>query len=227
MITVHYLEHSRAHRILWLLEELGLSYEVKTYKRGADMHAPAALKAVHPLGKSPVIEDDGRIFAESGAIIEYLIDTYGADTNGKTILRPAPGSDAFLRYRYWLHYAEGSAMPLLVMKLVFSRLSRQMPFLLRGLAKRISDGVCGKMIDPQIGEHLAFWQAELRKDGYFAGPDFTAADIAMSFPVESVLSISGDTGDVTILRSYLSTIRARPAYQRALQRGGAYMFAKT
>ncbi|OLP49244.1 glutathione S-transferase family protein [Allorhizobium taibaishanense] len=225
MITVHYLEHSRAHRILWLLEELGVPYDMKTYKRLPDMRAPEALKAVHPLGKSPVIEDRGRIIAESGAIIEYLIDTYGS-TEKAPALRPSPQSEAFERYRYWSYYAEGSAMPILFIKLIFSRVHKQAPFLLRGLARRICDGISASFADPQIREHLAFWQAELKRTGYFAGNDFTAADIAMSFPVEAALSVPGDTGDISVLREYIEKIRSRPAYQRALERG-AYRFSKT
>eukprot|EP01035_Chromulina_nebulosa_P060756 gene60755-biopygen44041 len=120
MITVHYLDNSRAHRILWLLEELGLDYEVKIYHRGPDYRGPETLKAVHPLGKSPVIEDKGKVIAESGAIMEYLVGTYGGES-----LRPGEGTDERLRYIYWMHYAEGSAMPLLVMKLIFARIPGQ------------------------------------------------------------------------------------------------------
>ncbi|MGV8939481.1 MAG: glutathione S-transferase family protein [Allorhizobium sp.] len=221
MITVHYLENSRAHRILWLLEELGVAYEVVNYKRSPDMRAPDALKRIHPLGKSPVIEDNGKVIAESGAIIEYLIDTYGDDH-----LRPPQGSDARLRYRYWLHYAEGSAMPLLVMKLIFSKLPGQMPFILKPLAALISKGVSARLLDPQLDDHVAFWNTELSRDGWFAGPDFTGADIAMSFPIEAGLTRIETKGDLSALHSYLAAIRARPAYQRALQRGGAYRYAE-
>lgn len=219
MITVHYLENSRAHRILWLLEELGLEYEVKTYKRAPDMRAPASLKTVHPLGKSPVIEDKGRVIAESGAIIEYLVDAYGGEA-----LRPAIGTDERLRYTYWLHYAEGSAMPLLLLKLLFSRLPQQMPLLLRPVAGLISKGVSAKLIDPQLADHVAFWESELARDGWFAGKAFSAADIAMSFPVEAGMTRI-KVGETAALRRYMAAIRARPAYQRALTRGGAYVYA--
>lgn len=222
MITVHYLENSRAHRVLWLLEELELPYDVKTYKRGPDMRAPASLKAVHPLGKSPVIEDQGRIYAESGAIIEYLVDTYG-----KGRLKPAAGSDAHARYVYWLHYAEGSAMPLMVMKLIFTRLPAQMPFFLRGVAKMISKGVCGKLIDPQLSDHVALWEKELARDGFFAGSELTGADIAMSFPVEAGMTRVDGLPPVPAIRHWLEKIRTRPAYQRALQRGGAYAYSES
>ncbi|MCM2471883.1 glutathione S-transferase [Rhizobium sp. CG5] len=219
MITVHYLENSRAHRILWLLEELGLEYEVKTYKRAPDMRAPASLKTVHPLGKSPVIEDKGRVIAESGAIIEYLVDAYGGEA-----LRPALRTDERRRYTYWLHYAEGSAMPLLLLKLLFSRLPQQMPLLLRPVAGLISKGVSAKLIDPQLADHVAFWESELARDGWFAGKAFSAADIAMSFPVEAGMTRI-KVGETAALRRYMAAIRARPAYQRALTRGGAYVYA--
>jgi glutathione S-transferase len=207
MITVHYLDNSRAHRILWLLEELGLEYAVKTYHRAPDMRAPESLKAVHPLGKSPVIEDGGRVVAESGAIIEYLVDTYGAGKN----LKPAAGSDAALRYTYWLHYAEGSAMPLLLLKLIFLRLPGQLPFFLRPVASLIATGVQKKLVDPQLADHLAFWNAEL----------------AMSFPVEAGLTRMEAMGDVSAVRRYMEAIRARPAYQRALAKGGQYDYARS
>lgn len=221
MITVHYLNNSRAHRILWLLEEMGLPYEVKTYQRGPDMRAPGSLKAVHPLGKSPVIEDEGRIIAESGAIIEYLVDTYCVGQS----LRPLPGTDEALRYRYWLHYAEGSAMPLLLLKLLFLRLPGQLPVFLRPFGKMIASGVQAKLVDPQLADHLAFWNAELARDGWFAGGDFSAADIAMSFPVEAGMTRMSAMGEVQAVRRYLEAIRARPAYQRALVRGGQYDYA--
>ncbi|NTE86899.1 glutathione S-transferase family protein [Agrobacterium rubi] len=222
MITVHYLENSRAHRILWLLEELGLDYEVKTYARGPDMRAPKSLKAVHPLGKSPVIEDGGTVYAESGAIIEYLIDTYGQGA-----FRPQQGTDAYRRYVYWLHYAEGSAMPLLLLKLLFSRIPGQVPFFLRPVAQLISKGVSSKLIDPQLADHAAYWEAELTKDGLFAGSELTGADIAMSFPVEAAMSRAAGAAERPAIRRFLETIRARPAYQRALKKGGAYVFSQS
>ena len=223
MIVVHYLENSRAHRILWLLEELGVPYDINVYRRGSDMRAPASLKAVHPLGKSPVIED-GKVIAESGAIIEYLIDTYGGETS-----RPVAGSDERLRYTYFLHYAEGSAMPLLVMKLVFAKLPSQVPFFVRPFAALIAKGAAKSFIDPQLEDHVAFWESELARDGYFAGAEFSAADIAMSFPLEAAMSRmeQGRERPLSAVRRYLEAIRARPAYQRALARGGAYSYATT
>jgi glutathione S-transferase len=222
MIIVHYLDNSRAHRILWLLEELGLDYQVKVYHRTKDYQAPKELKVVHPLGKSPVIEDGGRMIAESGAIMEYLIETYGGEG-----LRPAAGTEERLRYRYWMHYAEGSAMPLLVMKLIFARIPGQVPFLIRPVAKMISRGVSRKLLDPQLTDHLDLWMAEVGKDGWFAGRDFSAADIAMSFPVEAGLTRISAGKDTSPLRDWIERIRARPAYQRALTRGGEYGYAKS
>lgn len=223
MIIVHYLENSRTHRILWLLEELGVPYDINVYRRGADMRAPASLKAVHPLGKSPVIEDGGKEIAESGAIMEYLIDTYGGQE-----LRPPAGTDERLRYTYFLHYAEGSAMPLLVMKLVFAKLPSQVPLLLRPIAALIAKGAGSKFLDPQLKDHVAFWESELGRDGYFAGASFTAADIAMSFPIEAGMSRFGEQATALPgIRSFLAAIRARPAYRRALTRGGAYDYAET
>lgn len=224
MIVVHYLENSRAHRILWLLEELGLSYEVVEYRRGADMRAPKSLKAIHPLGKSPVIVDDDTVIAESGAIIEYVLDTYGGD-----FLRPEAGTEARRRYTYFLHYAEGSAMPLLVMKVVFSKLPGQVPFLIRPFASLISAAAAKRFIDPQLKDHVALWETTLASGGYFAGTAFSAADIAMSFPVEAAMSgaQAGEAGSDAGIRRFLDVIRARPAYQRALARGGAYSYASS
>ncbi|MDO1582378.1 glutathione S-transferase family protein [Rhizobium oryzicola] len=221
MIIVHYLNNSRAHRILWLLEELGVEYQVKTYERGPDLRAPASLKAIHPLGKSPVIEDDGKVIAESGAIIEYLIETYGAGR-----LKPAAGTPEALRYRYWLHYAEGSAMPLLLLKLLFLRIPAQLPFFIRPFGKMIAQGVQAKLVDPQLKDHLAFWNGELAREGWFAGGEFSGADIAMSFPVEAGMTRMQAEGDISAVRHYLDAIRARPAYQRAIERG-AYIYTKS
>ena len=222
MITVHYLDNSRAHRVLWLLEELGLPYKVRRYSREADMRAPKALKTVHPLGKSPVIDDDGTVVAESGAIIEYLLGKYG-----EAGLVPPAGTPERERYRYWLHYAEGSAMPLIVMKLMFSALPAQVPGFLKPFAGMIARGASQKLIDPQMKDHVAFWNAELARDGWFAGESFSAADIAMSFPLEAGMRRMVYDGETGAIKQFLAAIRARPAYQRAVEKGGAYVFAET
>lgn len=219
MITVHHLNNSRSQRILWLLEELGLTYEVKRYERDkASMRAPASLHAVHPLGKSPVITDDENTIAESGAIIEYLLERYG---NGRLV--PAPGTPARLRFTYWLHFAEGSAMTPLLLKLVFNRVETgPMPFFVRPIAKKISATVKSSFIEPEIKHQLSHMEAEIAKTGWFAGEEFTAADIQMSFPLEISASRGGLNAAQPKLMDFLQRIHARPAYQRALQRGGVY-----
>lgn len=218
MITVHHLNNSRSQRVLWLLEELGVEYEIKFYQRDPKtMLAPKELVAVHPLGKSPVITDGDITIAESGAIVEYLLERYD---NG-TLLPPA-GSPERLRYRYWLHYAEGSAMPLLLLQLIFSRLPKGVPALIRPIANLISGGFKSKFLSPQINRHLHYMENELGRDGWFAGAQFSAADIQMSFPVEGYRSRGGLDGRYPNLLKYLEAIHARPAYQRALERGGPY-----
>ena len=220
MLTVHHLNNSRSQRILWLLEELALPYEIVRYQRDAKtMLAPPELRRVHPLGKSPVVtSDDGLTLAESGAIIETVVERYG---QGR--LAPAAGSPEALRYRYWLHYAEGSAMPPLLLKLVFDKIENTpMPFFVKPIAKAISGKAKSGFITPQITTHLDFMEAELGKSLWFAGDTFTGADIQMSFPVEAAQSRGGLNASRPKLMAYLERIHARPAYQRALERGGPF-----
>ncbi len=220
MLTVHHLNNSRSQRVLWLLEELELPYEIVHYQRDPKtMLAPASLKAVHPLGKSPVVTtDDGATLAESGAIIESLIERYG---QGR--LAPAAGSPEALRYRYWLHFAEGTAMSPLLLKLVFDRIeTSKMPFFAKPVAKAIAAKAKSAFINPNIASHLNFMEAELGKSEWFAGDAFTGADIQMSFPVEASQARGGLDAKRPKLMAYLERIHARPAYQRALQRGGPY-----
>ena len=219
MITVHHLNNSRSQRVLWLLEELGLTYEVKRYERDRKtMLAPPELRAVHPLGKSPVLTEDGRTLAESGAILEYLLDYHG---EGR--LRPAERTPERLRYNYWLHYAEGSAMTPLLLKLIFGHLPRQLPAILRPLGRMISAGANGKMIGPQLRRHFDFMESELANHGpWFAGPEFSAADVQMSFPLEAGAARVEGAQARPLLQEFLKKIHARPAYQRALERGGPY-----
>jgi glutathione S-transferase len=223
MIIVHHLNNSRSQRVLWLLEELGLAYEIKPYQRDPQtMLAPVSLKAVHPLGKSPVITDGDNTIAESGAVIEYLLQQYGG---GRLI--PAADSKDRLRYTYWLHYAEGSAMPPLLMKLIFGRLARPpMPAILRPLARAIANGVLRNYIDPQLKTHLDFMEGELGKSTWFAGEEFSAADIQMSFPLEAAQSRGGLDASRPRLFGFLQRIHARPAYQRAIEKGGKYDLLK-
>ena len=221
MITVHHLNNSRSQRVLWLLEELGVQYEIKRYQRDPKtMLAPPELRAIHPLGKSPVITDGDLTIAESGAIIEYLLDRYGEGW-----LRPASNTPDRLRFTYWLHYAEGSVMPLLVMSLVFSKLPKQpMPFFIRPIVKGIADKVGSVFLRPQLKTHLAFMEAELGKTAWFAGSEFTAADIQMSFAVEAA-NVRGGLNGYPQLAAWLQQIHSRPAYARALERGGPFELA--
>ena len=220
MIRVHHLNNSRSQRILWLLEELGLSYEVVRYQRDAKtMLAPPELRAVHPLGKSPVITDDDITVAESGAIIEYLVERYG---QGR--LQPALGTPERLRYTYWLHFAEGSAMPPLLLKLVFSFLPKSpaLPALLRPLVRKVSEGAQKSFIDPQILQQLNYFEAELGRHEWFAGDTFSAADIQMSFPLEAAAARGGLDKKWPKVSAFLQKIHDRPAYRRALEQGGPY-----
>ncbi|SKA35714.1 glutathione S-transferase [Enhydrobacter aerosaccus] len=222
MIVVHHLNNSRSQRILWMLEELGIPYEVKRYERdAATMLAPASLRAVHPLGKSPVISDGDLVLAESGAILEYLADTYGG---GK--FAPAPGTPDRLRYSYFMHYAEGSLMPPLLMKLVFSRIPQRVPFFLRPAAKAIAAGVEKNLLGPQLRNHLSFLESELSKRDWFAGDSFSAADVQMSFPLEGASARTGLGADYPRLAAFLDRIHARPAYKKAIERGGPYALLK-
>jgi glutathione S-transferase len=219
MIVVHHLNNSRSQRVLWLLEELGLPHEIKHYQRDAKtMLAPPELRAVHPLGKSPVITDGVTTVAESGAIVEYLIDRYG---QGR--FKPEPGTPEQLRYTYWLHYAEGSLMPPLLMKLVFDEVEKApMPFFVKPIAKAISGKVKSAFISPQITQHLDYIEAELGKALWFAGKEFTGADVQMSFPVEAAAARGGLDASRPKLMDFLKRIHARPAYKRALKQGGTY-----
>jgi len=214
MITVHHLENSRSHRIVWLLEELGVPYEIKRYARDPKTSlAPPELLAVHPLGKSPVITDGDLTIAESGAIVEYLVERYG-----KGALIPPPGTPERMRYTYWLHFAEGTAMPYLVMKLVFNRIERgPMPFFARPIARAITRKVKGGFVDPNLERIVGYIEAELSRADWFAGDAFTAADIQMSMPVESA---TARVGARPAMARFLERIHARPAYRRAIEKGG-------
>jgi len=218
MITVHHLNNSRSQRVLWLLEELDLRYEIVRYARDpATMLAPPELRAVHPLGKSPVLVEEGVVVAESGAILEYLVEQYG---EGK--FAPDAGTPSFLRYRYWMHYAEGSLMPPLLMSLVFSRIRQApMPFFAKPVAKGIVAAARKAFIGPQLKLHLDYLEAELAQRAWFAGEAFSAADIQMSFPLEAAAARVGFT-DRPHLQGFLDRIHARPAYQRALEQGGPF-----
>ena len=223
MLVVHHLNNSRSQRILWLLEELGLEYEVKRYERDRKtMLAPPELRQVHPLGKSPVVVDGDVTLAESGAVLEYLVDKYGAGR-----LKPAAETPALLRYRYWMHYAEGSAMPPLLLKLIFDRIeTAPMPFFVKPFARGIAAKAKAGFILPQLKTHLDFMESELGKSTWFAGEELTAADIQMSFPLEAAAGRGGLNESRPRLMAFLQRIHARPAYARAIERGGPYTIVK-
>lgn len=222
MIIVHHLNNSRSQRVLWLLEELGIPYEVKRYERDKKtMLAPAALKKIHPLGKSPVITDGDITVAESGAIMEYLVGKYG-----KGRLIPATDTPERLRYTYWLHYAEGSAMMPLLLTLIFSEIPKApMPFFVRPIVRQIADKVKAQFVKPQLTLHFDYIESELGKTEWFAGPEFTAADVQMSFPVEAAMSRGGIQRTHPKMAAWLRKVQARPAYQQALAKGGPYDYA--
>lgn len=206
MIIVHHLNNSRSQRVLWLLEELGIEYEIKFYERDPKtMLAPESLHQVHPLGKSPVITDADFAIAESGAIIEYIIDCYA---NGRLV--PASGTPEHLRYTYWLHYAEGSAMPLLVMQLVLNKFGAG------------DSSVVSGFVAPQIKLHFDYIESELGKSTWFVGEEFTAADIQMSFPLELIAMHPKEVESRPKLKEFIDRIHGRPAYKSALERGGKY-----
>jgi glutathione S-transferase len=217
MITVHHLNNSRSQRILWLLEELQLPYEIKRYERDPKtMLAPPELAKVHPLGKSPVLSDEKHVVAESGAIIQYVLGRYG-----KGRLGPTPGSDEEVRFLYWLHYAEGTLMPPLLVSLIFAQIEKApLPFFVKPIAQKIVETVRSRYLRPQIKLNLDFIEAELAQSTWFAGEEFSAADIQMSFPLEAAQSRGG--GDRPYIKKFLDRIHARPAYQEAIRKGGPF-----
>ena len=223
MITVHHLENSRSQRVLWLLEELELPYEIVHYQRDPKTNlAPPELKRVHPLGKSPVISDDGRVVAETGAIVEYLVQRHG---QGRLV--PPDGSDERLRWTYWLHFAEGSAMPPLLLTLVLDKIrNAPLPFFAKPIARGIAAKVMDGFVTPNLRSQLDFMETELTRHEWFAGKEFSAADVQMSFPLEAAAQRAGLDASRPKLMNFLKRIHARPAYRRALERGGPYSFAE-
>jgi glutathione S-transferase len=215
MLTVHHLNNSRSQRVLWLLEELGTPYEIVKYERDPKTSlAPPALVKIHPLGKSPVVTDGGAVLAESGAILEYIVETYGG---GQFV--PKRGTPEYLRYHYYLHYAEGSLMPFLLLRLIFGRV-RKAPWPVRPIAKAIAGKVEGAFIQPNLARHVAFLDSELAKSRWFAGDDLTAADIQMIYPMEAIAARVPDAPKR--IQDWVERAHARPAYQKALEKGGPY-----
>lgn len=217
VITVHHLNYSRSHRVLWLLEELEVPYEIVKYERDPKtLFAPKALQEIHPLGKSPVITDGDQVIAESGTILEYLVETYG-----KGRLIPAAGTPAYRHYRYFMHYAEGSLMPFLLLKLVTTKMkTAKMPFFVKPIAGKIADTVAGQFVMPNLKRHLGFLGDHLAKHTWFAGDELSAADIQMSYPVEAIIARGGDLEVSPKLKEMMTRMQARPAYQRATAKGG-------
>jgi glutathione S-transferase len=223
MITVHHLETSRSQRVLWLLEELGVPYELKIYKRDPRTRlAPPELKQVHPLGKSPVITDGALVVAESGAILEYLAETYSDQARGDLAgLLATPGTPEHRQLRFWMHYAEGSLMNWLVMKLVFMTIPTQpMPFFVKPIARQLCLKVQAKLIDPNLKTSMDFMESHLGKNTWFAGEQMSLADFQMSFAVAALLARSNAARQCPNIAAWLARIEARPAYQRALAKGG-------
>ncbi|MCK5325217.1 MAG: glutathione S-transferase [Woeseiaceae bacterium] len=219
MLTVHHLENSRSHRIVWLLEELGAQYEIKRYGRDKQTGlAPQELLEVHPLGKAPVITDGDITIAESGAIIEYLVYEYD---DGR--LRPDEGTPERRAYTYWLHYAEGTFASLMLLSLVMGRIEdAAMPFFLKPVAKGIAGKVRGNYLDPNIKRNLEFMEWTLGKSKWFCGDRFTAADVQMSFALEAAEVRTDLSPSYPNLADFLEAIRSRPAYKKALDKGGHY-----
>ena len=220
MLTVHHLNNSRSQRVLWLLEELELPYEIKHYQRNPKTQlAPPELRAVHPLGKSPIVTDEGATIAETGAIIEYIVEKSGGR------LRPAAGTPERLRWTYWLHYSEGSLMPPLLMRLIFSLLPSRSPSLMRGIVRAIASRTQQGYIEPQLKTHFDFIESELGRSTWFAGEDFSAADVMMSFPLEAAGARANAFAGRARMKAFVERIHARPAYRKALEKGGPYNYA--
>ena len=228
MLTVHHLETSRSQRILWLLEELAVPYDIRLYRRDpVSRLAPAALKQIHPLGKSPVVTDGDTVVAESGAIIEYLVERFGAQAPAELApLEPARGTPAHRQCRFWMHYAEGSLMSWLVMQLVFDTIPRQpMPFFVRPIARALCVKVQEQLIHPNVQTALAFMEAHLAQHPWFAGEHLSMADFQMSFAVEAALARGANQARYPSLYAYRQRLVERPAYQRALEKGGPVVMA--
>lgn len=219
MITVHHLNNSRSQRVLWLLEELGTPYHIVRHERDpATLLAPPALKKIHPLGKAPIVIDGDAVLAESGAIIEHLAERYDGE-HRLSAAAPGPERD---RQRYWLHYAEGSLMPPLLLTLVASRIrNAKVPFFVRPIVRGIADKLGKGFVQPQLKTHLDFLEAELGRSEWFAGDALSIADIQMSFPVQAAQARYGFEHHPR-LRAFIQRVEARPAYRRALERGGPF-----
>ena len=224
MLIIHHLDNSRSQRILWLLEELNLEYKIETYKRvKKSLRAPKELKAIHPLGKAPVLQHNSTTMAESGAIIDYILRHF--DKNNS--LYPIMSSSDYDQFIFWLHYAEGSVMPPLVVKLITAMLkSKSVPLLVRAFTGLIAAGIDKNYTDPQIKDHFDFIDQHLSKNTFFIGNHFSAADIQMSFPLEAAMDRAVQKNQYKNIENFLKRIHSRPAYIRAIEKGGDYIYNK-
>lgn len=217
MLTVHHLNQSRSQRVLWALEELNLPYQIIRYQRGADMLAPDSLKKIHPLGKSPIVENDSHVIAESGAILEYLQEIGDPESRFKP-----QDIEGKLQYRFWLHYAEGSLMSLMMIKLVLQMLGKSpVPLGLRTVGKVLGTGVQKAWLNNQIATHAGFIESHLAKTPWFAGETPSMADIQMSFPLFALLS-RGGIPSLPNIAAWKARVEARPAWQQAIEKGGPF-----
>ncbi|WP_137165492.1 glutathione S-transferase family protein [Salinimonas lutimaris] len=220
MLTVHHLNNSRSQRILWLLEELGVEYHLEKYQRDAKTNlAPKELKAIHPLGRSPVLTDEGLTLAESGAIVEYLIEKHGTGS----FVKPAEPA-VYQEYLFWLHFAEGSMMPPLVATLVLNTAKQKVPTLIKPIANKVIDGIMDAYYGPNLEQNARYIESYLSSHDWFAGSEPSAADVQMIFPLEALLS-RHDSSKFAAISAYVKRVQSRPAYQRALEKGGKYAYA--
>lgn len=217
MIIVHNLNHSRSIRILWLLEELGLDYEIKQYERGSDGLAPDAYKKLHPIGKAPIVTDGEDVLIESGAVIETLLDRHG---NGR--LQPEPGSKDWIQYRYWMHAAEGSLMSQLLLKLILDRMESKTPFFMRPVVSLVTGKVKSMYVNPNLKDFFTYTNDVLAKSTWLTGETFTAADIMMGFPGQAAMKRADGAGRYPHIQAWIQKWEKRPAYQRALQKNGPF-----
>ena len=210
MITLHYLQCSRSFRILWALEELGMDYQVEYYQRSSSYAAPESLKQIHPLGKAPILVDNEEVIVESAVILDYLQQQY----DGQQKFKPEQAKDQ-RQYSYWMHYAEGSLMPLLVMTLVMNSVSKHVPWVIRPIAQKITDGVKSGFVRPRVKEHILYLEQYLGEHDYFAGA-FSFADIQMAFPLIAIQNRLH--GKYPNIQAFVQRIQQRPAFQRAEQK---------
>ncbi len=216
MLTVHHLNNSRSHRIIWLLEELSVQYEIKYYQRDPKtMLAPPAYKELHPLGTAPIISDDDLTITESGAVMEYLLYKYGQNR-----LKPLPGTPEWINYNFWMHFAEGSLMPILFLRLVIDIIYQKSPFFVKPITKSIKSRTNHMMINPRLTKQMNFIESTLEKNAWLAGNEFSAADIQMAIPLLWASSIKDLYKNKPKITNYIERLKSRPAFTRTIEKGG-------